>query len=107
MKKQTYSGGIKRSKNERISARIEELKQSIKDLESELSEEERTYKVGDRFFISGGTYILAQISAVKLILISLYNGNRWSEPVNVEDVDRVTESELKAICNGDNFKLIE
>ena len=76
------------------------------------------YKIGDRFNYRGTyhgetrreTYILAQIDAFKAALICLENGNRWNNPVTVEDPHNIKEKEWQNISfstNGDTFTKVE
>lgn len=63
-------------------------------------------KKGDRFREVGGTeYILAQVEPCKMALISLDDGNRFNEPVKIEDSYVVSEKEWNEItCNeSDDF----
>lgn len=46
-------------------------------------------------------YILAQASAFKVCLINLKKGNRYLDPVTVEQVDDITEKEWDKISDCD------
>lgn len=76
------------------------------------------YEIGDRFTYTGThngelwteTYILAQVDAFKAALICLENGNRWQNPVSIEDPSKITEKEWKNIsfCSEDeSFTKVE
>ena len=71
-----------------------------------------TYKIGQRFRYTGGSfdesYILAQVGYKQVALIGLDAGNRWMDPVKVEHVDEITEAEFDAIRWGgpEDFELI-
>lgn len=59
-------------------------------------------KVGDVFINNndGTLQLLSQTDARMVALISIDStANRWSDPVEVSDVDDITEDEFRAICN--------
>lgn len=56
-----------------------------------------TYCIGDRIMIEEQEYMLAQVGADMINLINVTNGNRWSEPTEVEDVNRITHEELNRL----------
>jgi len=90
--------------------RIEELRRQIDKLEREIKKEERTYIFGQRFLLDNETeYILAQVDFDKVVLISLKDGNRYTDVLDVEDSLMITEEEFKIICGNSygQFKLIE
>ena len=75
---------------------------------------EVTYKMGDKFkrvggFFDGDEYILARANNSELVLISLNNGNRWSKPIEVKNIDMVTLDEWKLITSDKvgTFELIK
>lgn len=57
-----------------------------------------TYSVGQKFQqFQSGAYILAQVDTRKVCLISLENGNRYDDPVEVNDPSRITPFEFDKI----------
>ena len=106
------------------SASTSEVKQKIDDKYPGLFKQ---YKIGTFFELIGGqmnsriynTYILAQVEASKVALISL-DGNRFNDPIEVNKVMNITQTEFDLICCNDtegqedldfyklnDFKLIE
>ncbi|MCK9530428.1 MAG: hypothetical protein M0R77_07695 [Gammaproteobacteria bacterium] len=74
------------------------------------SQQENWYCRGQRFYIcEEGTqeYILASITRYGMSLICLVDGNRWSEPVEVENSLRVTKDEMSRITCGSSYILLE
>ncbi len=67
-----------------------------------------TYKTGDRFELLDfdHTYILARLESKEVNLISLENGNRWSDNVKVSDPYFITKKELNKLFKAYNFKKI-
>jgi hypothetical protein len=57
-----------------------------------------TYEIGDRFkeHLSLREYLLAQVEANKVCLIGK-DGNRWKDPVEVNDVMAITVKEFRKI----------
>lgn len=51
-------------------------------------------------------YMLAQVAFSKCAMVSLRDGNRWEEGVEVDDVFAITEEEFNKICDGDKFELV-
>jgi phosphopantothenoylcysteine synthetase/decarboxylase len=68
----------------------------------------KKYKIGTFFELFGGQtknltyniYILAQVEASKVALISL-DGNRFNDPIKVKKVDSITQIEFDLICGND------
>lgn len=59
---------------------------------------ERTaLKTGSRFRLDGVSYILAQTEAKKVALISLEDGNRWSNPCGVNNISSISSDEWNGI----------
>lgn len=60
--------------------------------------ETTTYRAGQMFRkeSDGEVYVLAQTSHNHVALISLRSGNRWNEPVPVEDVNKVFLEEVNS-----------
>ena len=54
---------------------------------------ESTYEMGDRFIVNGGECILAAVGILQFCLISLRDGNRWTEPVKAKS-HIITQEEL-------------
>ena len=64
------------------------------------------YKMGDRVYICGTEYILAQAGPCRLCLINIFSGNRFNELVSVESPYSVTEEIMKCLTCGYEFTLI-
>jgi hypothetical protein len=61
-------------------------------------------KVGQKFWIQRGNdrtrYVLAQVKASQLSLINIKDGNRWHDPVSVDDINNVSDDEWAKISAG-------
>ena len=70
-------------------------------IENLVPEAFNVHECADQFYNkeTGETYILAQVRACEICLISLTNGNRFVEPMPVKDSRRITDDELSA-CMG-------
>ena len=87
------------------SASTSEVKQKIDDKYPGLFKQ---YKIGTFFELIGGqmnsriynTYILAQVEASKVALISL-DGNRFNDPIEVNNVMNITQTEFDLICSNE------
>ncbi len=55
------------------------------------------FKIGDRFVIDRVEFILAQVSYGRVTLINLYGGNRWKDPVNINNPHYITMKEFVKI----------
>ena len=56
-------------------------------------------KVGQRYmFDNVNEYILCQVSPRKMCLIDMNSGNRWNDPVKVENSSNISPEEFKEIC---------
>ena len=56
----------------------------------------KTYKIGDKFkYPSGKTFLLAQVEANRVCLIDIEIGNRYKDPIEVENVYKITKEEMK------------
>jgi hypothetical protein len=64
---------------------------------------EVTYKRGQRFAHCGETYILVSCDAETMALVSIRDGNRWTDAVKVEKCQEVTQAEFKSICENTIF----
>ena len=63
-----------------------------------------TYKIGDRFHNEDwGECLLCRVQTNKVCLIGLEDGNRWTDPVKVDDTYRITEEEFSRISGGEEF----
>jgi len=62
-------------------------------------------EIGQIFYhhSKGDLYILAQVDANEVSLISLREGNRWAAPVDVADIENITETEWQKISIGGRF----
>ena len=105
---------------EDIKQTINRMKQEISTLEKQLKESEKevTYKRGDRFYIGedhdGEGYLLAHVDndpqgfcSGMFCLVSIENGNRYTNPTKVADYTMVTVEEMLTLTNGSSFQLIE
>ena len=65
---------------------------------------------GDRVRILDYEYILAQVNGTTLknemCLINLTTGNRYANPVIVEDVNKLTDGEIHSIFIGDESEFV-
>jgi hypothetical protein len=66
-----------------------------------------TFKRGDRFLIGGVSYILAQSNDDKCCLISLENGNRWDNSIDIVDSIRITYDDMEKLTNKSGVHLDE
>lgn len=61
-------------------------------------------KVGQKFWIKiigqRTRYVLAQVKCSQVALINISDGNRWHDPVPVDDIYNVSEDEWEAISSG-------
>lgn len=90
-------------KQSRIKAVEEKLAECQRELERVRAEDDFVPKaVGDVFIKGGERYILAQVDNFMVGLISLVDGNRFRNPVRVEMVREVSESEWLEICGDPN-----
>lgn len=85
-----------------MNSRIEQCKNDIKKLQEELKrleieELENTYKVGDIFIKGKEYYILSQVGHSMMCLIHIRDGNRWRDPIKVDDVCKITKEEFNKI----------
>lgn len=72
-----------------------------------------TYEIGQRFlsqpFLTLGMktveYLLATTGNRYVCLINVSNGGFWNNPVQVDDVEDITEDEFAAITDGAEFVL--
>jgi|SRR5690606_2039480 len=65
------------------------------------------HKIGNRYQYEGEDYILACVDNKKIALISLEDGNRWTNPISVNLVDNISEDEWDRITEGEPFQLLE
>lgn len=84
-------------------------KEILKTLFPEAFEEERTYTRGQRFTVKDfpGTFLLTQTGRNLACLVDLSNGNRFIEPIEVQDIFQVTYKELKSMAGGRKVTLVE
>lgn len=71
-----------------------------------------TYSIGDRFRIFNGSqdegeYILAQVFPYEVCLIGLETGNRWADPIKVEEIKAITKKEMNEIADTKVYQKIE
>ena len=65
------------------------------------------HKFGNRYQSKGEDYILACVDDKRGALISLKNGNRWTNPISVNFADNISEDEWDKITEGKPFQLLE
>jgi hypothetical protein len=65
-----------------------------------------TIERGNFFSQCGENYVLASIDSDMMCLISVRDGNRWTEGVDVTDCRDVTDREFNAICSNTDFKRV-
>lgn len=60
------------------------------------------YNIGNIFTSkrNGLAYLLAQVDGQRVALICLVSGNRWTDPIEVFDVDSISEGEFKELSEG-------
>lgn len=71
-----------------------------------------TYRTGTYWKHTDKIYILASTEwanrlFVKCALISIYDGNRWVEPVMVKSTSSITVSEMSKITGRNKFKQVK
>lgn len=86
--------------------RIAEILQELHDLQKELEHLQElaakpTFSIGDKFSNARHTTMLVAVGPLKVILVCLDTGARYSEPVDVQDIFAITEEELKK-CTSDS-----
>jgi len=65
-------------------------------------EDEETYCMGDRFKLDDGEeYLLAQVAPNMVSLISLNSGNRYRDPIKVDNPLSITKEELMQMSGED------
>lgn len=67
------------------------------------------HRTGNRYCRNGVEFILAYFEwgGPKASLISLLDGNRWNEPVEIKDTEFLSEDEWNKITSEKEFQLIE
>ena len=78
-----------------------DVKKVLENLHPDYFEKEETYKQGDRLMYDGDEYIVASCESDKVVAISLRNGNRYCNPVTVDDDEAITIEEMNKILSGD------
>jgi hypothetical protein len=63
-----------------------------------------TYTRGQKFVHCGETYILASCDADTMALISVRDGNRWTDAVDVNLCSRVSAAEFQLITENTQFQ---
>ena len=74
----------------------------LSEIFPEVFKEGKSFKIGDIFSIDSEIdiedfYMLSQTGPSKVALINLREGNRYEDPIEVEDVTHITSEELKQI----------
>lgn len=66
--------------------------------------ESKFVRRGDIFLIRGNPYILAEVGVRTYALVSLIDGNRWTEPVKI--TDPITFDDIRNKLDGEPFEMI-
>ncbi len=83
---------------------------SIEFSHQKVKEPKRTYSKGQYFSRGGGVYILSCVGD-EYCCINLTTGNRFDEPIPVEDPSRISDDEVQEMLSDDfepidNIKVI-
>lgn len=79
-----------------------------KKFAEEFETKEITYSIGQRFrFLGNERYILAHTGEAKVCLIGLKKGNFWTDAIEVEDIQGITQKELNRCMGNTKFILID
>lgn len=62
--------------------------------------------VGARFIKGDTEYILSQVGNGKVVLVNLYDGNRYEDPIEAEDPYLLSEEEFMQVSDGVDFVMI-
>lgn len=71
-----------------------DVKKVLKNLFPDAELEEKTYSAGDRIrrLNDGGSdFIIGALADDHIVLIQLSNGNRWGDPMRVDNHDKIPE----------------
>lgn len=60
-------------------------------------------RTGQFYSFDGEQFLLSQIDAGVVAMISLVDGNRYNDPVSVDDATNISRDDLTLICAGDPF----
>jgi hypothetical protein len=85
-----------------LEAKIKEVKEKLTALKKQKAEQEEvTYRFGQRFRKIGYVedYILAQVAPFSVCLINLDTGHRFTDPVVVNSVYKITQEEFKKLSD--------
>lgn len=72
-----------------------------------IKKKEKFYSIGQFFLKNRIKYILAQVNYEEVCLISFLDGNRWVNPIKVENCYQITQDEFNCIKGSGQFTLIE
>jgi len=97
---------------------LSNLSHRVYSLEKKQLEEKQNIKpkvfgpcsIGDRYKLEAGgkteKYILAHPNIGEVCLICLQDGIRWSNPIEVGDVMKITEKEFESICRDTDWQKV-
>jgi hypothetical protein len=81
------------------------------DVEFNIESHDRTYTVGEMIVVRGlltnTPCIIAQTSPDHVQLISLENGNRWDDAVQVHDVTNIDYDTILTMAHGYAFDVLK
>lgn len=78
-------------------------------IENKFPELFELYKVGDKFMgghMNNSKYILAGVGENLVCFINLNTGRRWSNPIKVDNMNKISKTELQILCEGGIFEKI-
>lgn len=80
---------------QRILDAIENMINALKEAKKYEKVEEKTYHIGQHFIFDGDEYLLARTTHKEICLFNTRDGNKWSKPTVVNNLDKITEDEMK------------
>jgi hypothetical protein len=82
--------------------KLEEVLSELKERQVNAPTNPVYYTVGECFLIDGSYYILSSIDFNKIVCINLKNGNRWTEPLEVENFADIKENDMSILMDEEN-----
>lgn len=70
------------------------------------AESPKTYRIGQMFYHKNNPNsitVLAHVTYRHVCMICISSGNRYKNPIEVDDVERITEAEFAEITSTDNL----
>lgn len=71
--------------------------------------QQEEFKAGNIYEIDHSLYVLGRFGIEQqeyIVLIQLENGNRFTEPVRVNNFNLINKSEFEELCENEPYKLI-